>query len=854
MKKSMNQILFNNLQKFAIKRGTLPEGTSLQLALSINRNLAAYGYSLDLESIKALSTQNYVQAQNTMKDLIAVITEHSGVKDFTARKVFYPNFPEEVMRKSEVELYLNAMLYYTFSQTDDARCKQIAEFVHKSVSEIKLVRLPEVPVDEEFGAPLKIINLSSEEELITMMDDRIHSLGMSKSMMEELFKFQKEYPEEFSKIVRSDKKFQSKETLVNLAFELKSRVNDIQLKNDLLHLMKDSKDVIRFAALLSNDKLADKNKRTNTVDLKNPVMFDLSTSNQKLIKSMLHNCKNLYYDIWRDEELFKKLMPRLKTRENCTYRVKKAFDNLHNREKFDEEGRPITSIYAQLNEAMANVKDKNTRPNVEKLVSSYPGAFLSNYISYIEHAKTEEEKLYIAGLASKTSNTPVYIKLKLKNLIERRDSFGEVRYNTHPKMREINNDKLKMSNQVKDAAIAALDKSIAEQVKDTGELGKVYIDPELEGRIVPERQLKNCSEGPIILPYSRISIDKEKNLLGFAIYWKNYKLKEKTSYYEEGDEIRADIDLHLAAYNEDFKQIGRIWYGNLRLSWGCHSGDYTDASEALGGAVECIMVDKELCKQEGIAYLVPVVKGFNIPFNLAENVRFCKIEKDGSLDNLKLTKAKSDIYPQERGNRQEGGTVSFNGELFNISEISDSIKINADGTSEIPCIVDVNQNTEYWLDSSNSISNMDIGNLSKDDYNKIAYDFWKSKNNALPNMYQLFDAYARENATEIVDDIAKADTIFSVLPIDASEAGLKPTAKVITSFELDNISTNYAGNPDKLDAKEKDGKDIPLDSEKNINSLDEQLEKERINLEQHTNSNKSDTKKTKRRNKDELER
>ena len=45
-----------------------------------------------------------------------------------------------------------------------------------------------------------------------------------------------------------------------------------------------------------------------------------------------------------------------------------------------------------------------------------------------------------------------------------------------------------------------------------------------------------------------------------------------------------------------------------------------------------------------------------------------------------------------------------------------------------------------------------------------------------------------------------------------------------------------------------------MDAEKNINSLDEQLEKERIKLEQHTNSNKSDTKKTKRRKKDEIER
>ena len=31
----------------------------------------------------------------------------------------------------------------------------------------------------------------------------------------------------------------------------------------------------------------------------------------------------------------------------------------------------------------------------------------------------------------------------------------------------------------------------------------------------------------------------------------------------------------------------------------------------------------------------------------------------------------------------------------------------------------------------------------KDDYNKISYDFWKAKNNALPNMYQLFDCIHR---------------------------------------------------------------------------------------------------------------
>ena len=81
---------------------------------------------------------SFAIADTLYNDLTDIIKEYKGIDEFNSVELFYPNFPEEVMDKSEEALYINSLLYYTFSQTDDERCKTIAQMIRDSVTEEKI--------------------------------------------------------------------------------------------------------------------------------------------------------------------------------------------------------------------------------------------------------------------------------------------------------------------------------------------------------------------------------------------------------------------------------------------------------------------------------------------------------------------------------------------------------------------------------------------------------------------------------------------------------------------------------------------------------------------------------------------
>ena len=117
MNKSINSILFNNLSKFSIPQNSIDiEYENINMALSVNRNLESYGYTLSTDAISALAKLPAQEICGVYNDLTDIIKEYKGIDEFNSVELFYPNFPEEVMDKSEEALYINSLLYYTFSQ------------------------------------------------------------------------------------------------------------------------------------------------------------------------------------------------------------------------------------------------------------------------------------------------------------------------------------------------------------------------------------------------------------------------------------------------------------------------------------------------------------------------------------------------------------------------------------------------------------------------------------------------------------------------------------------------------------------------------------------------------------------
>ena len=91
------------------------ETSDLQLrsALTIDRNLrGAYGIGLDAELLRTFAAASMESQAIAYQELDRLIRDRLGIDESQQSHLFYPGFPEEVMGKNDVELYLNAIIYY----------------------------------------------------------------------------------------------------------------------------------------------------------------------------------------------------------------------------------------------------------------------------------------------------------------------------------------------------------------------------------------------------------------------------------------------------------------------------------------------------------------------------------------------------------------------------------------------------------------------------------------------------------------------------------------------------------------------------------------------------------------------
>ena len=105
--------------------------------------------------------------------------------------------------------------------------------------------------------------------------------------------------------------------------------------------------------------------------------------------------------------------------------------------------------------------------------------------------------------------------------------------------------------------------------------------------------------------------------------------------------------------------------------------------------------------------------------------------------------------------------------------------------------------------------------VSNDKINQASLQLDYAKNNAIPNMKQLFYLYA-DTCGSITQDIKEADTVFSLYPLDTVKEQLKNTAHVISSYDLDYISNEFCGKAEKPVSEAEIGMELKM--RKNISN------------------------------------
>ena len=171
-----NSILLRRRNKVIVPRGdgSLPPSYTA----TINKNLEGLGYTLSKNVFEALVALSSDDATCFYEELVAILTEARGVRDY---KPMYPNFPRQVMEAPAAELYLNAVLHYLTAWVADVVGEGRGEFIWLPGYE----KQPREPLKDSIR--LTVIELGTEDDLHRIFSSVISSkASISETDREEL--------------------------------------------------------------------------------------------------------------------------------------------------------------------------------------------------------------------------------------------------------------------------------------------------------------------------------------------------------------------------------------------------------------------------------------------------------------------------------------------------------------------------------------------------------------------------------------------------------------------------------------------------------------------------------------------
>jgi len=484
----------------------------------------------------------------------------------------YPNFPEQVMSASEIELYSNALNHYRENGQWQPQYHQLAKPYAFELSKFKEISLADESTFKQIFTQLLMSNDSLSEG-----DKATIEWFMLNYQSSEL-KFPDDIP------------FQENKCVVAAILLAKNK--------DITPLVKNTTDVLRIVTYLSEGDVS-LASNTKFVSLPRSLRKELIKQLERVISEE---------DIGRHKNKWKALLHSLHVGD-YSEKVFSIASKLRNKQ-------PLESFYGRL-EYFLNTKDINAATS---LLKTRPGEFARRLDHVLRLSEAPKKQQRLARLLENKQTNPrqeqeVVIKGFL-SVCEQVSTRVLLQLLGHLNRRKVNSNKRvvfpKGSTQkavVLRQTLKALDlnsvdvlrngikATLTNRFSELDSLGKVWIDPNLIDCPLPSQQ-RSSSEGLInIARGSRLPITdaQEKDTLRFFIYW-----------------VGRDIDLSATFHYEDFSIMEKISYTNLRSEGfqACHSGDITSAPH---GASEFIDITIDGALKNGARYLAMNVLVYNGP-------------------------------------------------------------------------------------------------------------------------------------------------------------------------------------------------------------------------------------------------
>jgi hypothetical protein len=566
------------LQKIAIARNSVYVSSSVSttdskitkdLLLAGLSNWAGLGYSVSKElynSLSDLCVQDFIEIYN---EVFEELLEISGMR--YTYKAFYPQFPNQKVEQSKLELLIQQLLHYWVG--------------YEPTQEENEERVPYLG----FKRHMKQLSVVSEQDINDIFALMLISKSsLTPSQVEELRWFIKTNPDSLISMLPETFGFQEVGALV--ISEL-IKVGKTTLESELVAKHLNSATMILRIIVGLNDGDISLVKKTKLIKFNNALKRSVVLAFAGLDTDSVDQDVLRHKNSWR---LIFNLM-----HANAIRNVNPVFTSAV---AVVRDNKKVLTFASQV---QTNYLAGNYETVLE-LLTQRPTELLRKLDQLLRKGDPEQVLPAFAEVAHKCSSRALY---QLIGFYRCRDEVSKRVFLPKGKVAKghvIDNQLQSLPRHVKEIAIEIAELALVQKYKSKEKIeGKVFVDPILKNYTLPlslrsaSRALKTLGRG------TRIEFDKDATFLRLFIHWLNIP----------GMESRCDIDLSAHFLSEDLKQLGKIYYGNYNTSdWlddncAIHSGDKTVAP-APNGASEFIDINIDKMLAKGVRYAVMSLHNF----------------------------------------------------------------------------------------------------------------------------------------------------------------------------------------------------------------------------------------------------
>lgn len=581
MRKQEVSLLLMNKVVVPIKKEKPIFNVSKRYVVTFNANLMALGFMLSPDVVDAC-VKNLTKEEFTefAEDIQELLIQYNGSR--ANMKPMYPDFPQQVMDMDEVELHSNALIhYYTYG-----------EWLPKHEEKIKLRT-------KSIIKP-KIIGLTDDEEMMSYVKKLAEAPVSMSQQQKDIFKFLiDEYGED---LYLSQYVIPNKE---NMAFIIHT-ISELGFdgpwhKHLAICNVKTITDVLRLAVVyLGGDPTLASDFRLKSIKrVDRRFLLILINRLYEANAMQVEEDASRYQGLWIN--VLEQLHPG-DYAKRYIYAYQFATKVRENK---------LRSWYSKLERAYAK-KDLN---KVLVMLEKRPGEFARRLERTIREAYVDDVCGYERALnvverfsaVAKDVDKTILLQLQAYFKDKARDEQSNVRtffpkgnackvYVTEEERTPIPS---RIYNRCRLVCLLGLDSIYSERE----ELGKVYVDPQVNNFTVPLKLRNASSQLQTISRGSRMKLPENTNIIRLYTWWQNL-IKGSENWQD-----KVDIDLSATFYDKDFETIvSEVSYYNLRIDGVAHSGDIVNAPN---GAAEFINIDINTLLEQNVRYVAMNINSFN---------------------------------------------------------------------------------------------------------------------------------------------------------------------------------------------------------------------------------------------------